>query len=194
MADQTPHTRDELRAAFEEGKAVTRQLNEEKGTSGILQHLSDTVRLLQETGIDITVKVMPEGHSNAYDMMYVTSKPKSNSGNIQAYGYINIGSAQRLFAIADDIGGEKISRLYLSKFNVTVEGGRSSTDNGGSKTTTAIPGEAFDFDKDSEALKKLQTKLLNIAAEYTAVMEQDKAGVFNAPSAAYTKPSARLKL
>ena len=194
MAEQTPLSQDELRDAFEAAKISNRQINEENGTANILQHLSDTVRLLQETGIDIAVKVMPDGHSNAYDMMYVTSKPKSSSGNIQAYGYIHIGTAQRLFAIADQIGGEKISRLYLSKFNVTVEGGRSSTDNGASKTTTAIPGEVFDFEKDAEALKKFQTKLVNIAAEYVTVMEQDKSGVFNVPSAAYTKPAGKLKL
>lgn len=194
MAEQSSLSRDELRDAFEAAKTLNRQTNEEKGTANILQHLSDTVRLLQETGIDITVKVMPDGHSNAYDMMYVTSKPKNNSGNIQAYGYIHIGTAQRLFAIADQIGGEKVSRLYLSNFNVTVEGGRSSTDNGASKTTTAIPGEAFDFEKDADALKKLQTKLVNIAAEYVAVMEQDKAGVFNTPTAVYTKPTGRLKV
>ena len=194
MAEQTPLSRDELRDAFEEAKISNRKTNDEKGTSSILQHLSDTVRELQETGIDITVKVMPDGHTNAYDMMYVTSKPKSSSGNIQAYGYIHIGTAQRLFAIADQIGGEKISRLYLSKFNVTVEGGRSSTDNGASKTTTAIPGEVFDFEKDADALKKLQTKLVNIAAQYIAVMEQDKSGVFNMPAATYTKPAGKLKL
>lgn len=183
-----------MREAFEAAKLSNRQTNEENGTASILQHLSDTVSLSQEAGIDITLKVMPDGHSNAYDMMYVTSKPKSNSGNIQAYGYIHIGTAQRLFAIADQIGGEKISRLYLSKFNVTVEGGRSSTDNGASKTTTAIPGEVFDFEKDADALKKLQTKLVNIAAQYIAVMEQDKSGVFNMPAAAYTKPAGKLKL
>ena len=194
MAEQTPLSREELRDAFEAAKVSNRQINEEKGTAKILQHLSDTVRLLQETGIDISIKVMPDGHSNAYDMMYVTSKPKSNSGNIQAYGYIHIGTAQRLFAIADQIGGEKVSRLYLSNFNVTVEGGRSSTDNGASKTTTAIPGEVFDFEKDADALKKLQTKLVNIAAEYVTVMEQDKSGVFNVTSATYTKPIGRLKL
>lgn len=194
MAGQTPLSNDELRDAFEAAKVSNRHLNEENGTSKILLQLSDTVRQLQEIGIDITVKVMPDGHSNAYDMMYVTSKPKSSSGNIQAYGYIHIGTAQRLFAIADQIGGEKISRLYLSKFNVTVEGGRSSTDNGATKTTTAIPGEVFDFEKDADALKKFQTKLVNIAAEYVTVMEQDKAGVFNAPGSAYTKPGGRLKV
>ncbi len=193
MAEQTPLSRDELRDAFEAAKTSNREANEKNGTANILRHLSDTVRLLQEAAIDITVKVMPDGHSNAYDMMYVTSKPKSNSGNIQAYGYIHIGTAQRLFAIADQIGGEKVSRLYLSNFNVTVEGGRSSTDNGASKTTTAIPGEVFDFENDADALKKLQTKLVNIAAEYVTVMEQDKAGVFNAPAATYTKPVGRLK-
>ncbi|MBL8713508.1 MAG: hypothetical protein JNM12_11450 [Alphaproteobacteria bacterium] len=194
MAEQTPLSGEELRDAFEAAKTSNRKTKEINGTASILQQLSDTVRQLQEIGIDITVKVMPDGHSNAYDMMYVTSKPKSSSGSIQAYGYIHIGTAQRLFAIADQIGGEKVSRLYLSKFNVTVEGGRSSTDNGASKTTTAIPGEAFDFEKDAEALKKLQTKLVNIAAEYATVMEQDKSGVFNAPASAYTKPAGRLKV
>lgn len=127
-------------------------------------------------------------------MMYVTSKPDSNSGSIRAYGYINIGTAQRLFAVADTIGGESISRLYLSNFNVTAEGGRSSTNNGSNRTTTAIPGEAYDFKDDPDALKKFQQRLIDIAAEYEAVMENDKAGVFNNPSTPYTKPAGRLKL
>jgi hypothetical protein len=194
VAEQTPLTHNELREAFETAKTKNREMNSENGTALILQHLSDTVRLMQESGIDIAVKVMPDSHSNAYDMMYVTSKPGSNSGSIRAYGYIHIGTAQRLFAIANTIAGENISRLYLSSFNVTVEGGRSSTNNGTSKTITAIPGEAFDFKDDPDALKKLQQRLVDIAAEYATVMENDKAGVFNAPSTSYTKPAGRLKL
>ncbi|HYD19775.1 MAG TPA: hypothetical protein VEF76_14985 [Patescibacteria group bacterium] len=185
----------ELRSAFAEALDKQREQLQSRGVSSILKDLSETIGFFQEAGIEASIKVMPGGHSNAYDMMYVTSKPSGgNSGTIDAYGYISIGSAQRLFAVASKIGKEDVCRLYVSDFNVTVEGGRNSTDNGGSKTTTVIPGKAYDFKEDAEALKKLQRALVSIAAEYSAVTENDVARVFNRPVAAFTKPAGRLKL
>lgn len=194
MALQESLSAEELLEAFKTAKADNRVRHQERGTSEILQHLSNTIRMMQEAGIEASMSVMPGGHSNAYDMMYVTSKPKSNSGTIDAYGYIKIGTAQRLFAVASKVSNQEIARVYLSDFNVTVEGGRSSTDNGGSKTATVIPGEAYDFKDDAGALKKLQNALLVIAGEYASVTENDPARVFNAPPAAFTKPPGRLKI
>lgn len=194
MAEQHPLDNTGLRDAFDKAKEEQRAAFDKDGTATILQHLGTTVSKMQEIGIDIGIQVIAGDHASAYDMMYTVNASGALYGSsINAYGYIRIGATQHLFAIANKLGESDISQLYLSKFNTGEAAGRHSTDGNKTKTHAAIPADMYDFRSDAEALKKLQKKLIEIAALEAIVMENDPAELFNAPSAPYTKPAAKLK-
>lgn len=194
MTEQSSFKTEELRDAFEKAKDTLRGTLEKDGTAGILQHLSNTVSKLQQAGIDISIEVISGDHAGAYDMIYTTNGTKGSipGSSVNAFGYIRVGETQHLFAVANKLGENDVERLYLSQFNVSEFNARS-TNAGTGKTHADISGTMYDFRSDKDALQKLQTRLIEIAAQQSVVMENDAAGVFNAPSAPYTKPAAKLK-
>lgn len=195
MAEQLQFTDEQLKSAFDKVKGEHRASFEEDGTAEILRHLSNTVGRLQSAGADISIQVISGDHTSAYDMMYTVGDYKQTYGEINAYGFIKMGERQHLFAISSKFGEEAVSRLYLSKFNVHLTGGRATDDEGKNRTRDYIPGEMYDFKTDQRALRKLQERLINLAAQAVVVKEYDSENVFNRPAEPPTKPSAaKLKV
>lgn len=195
MKDQSPLTPGEFREAFDQARAKVREEFSSRGTGAILSYLSETVGALQAEGAAIKLVTRNDGHSNAYDMMYTVSG--GGGGTVDAHGFIICGETSHLFAIASQHEKAAVARIYISKFNVTEAGGRSSTDAGKSASRTVIPGTCFDFNEDAEALQKMQQRVIAISAGNDALMECDSAGVFNKEPPAVNvmqKPAGKLKL
>lgn len=190
MGEQASLDDETIRTLFTEAVEKHRLDRLNDGTTNILQGLSKTVGEMQQAGIDISIQVLAGDNTNAYDMVYTASKPAQLYASVNAYGYIRIGAAQHLFAVAAEVDDKSVSQLYLSRFNVTGEGFRSTPDNGKTRTNTFIPADIFDFHDSRRALVEFQKKLIDIAAQQAVVTEADKSQVFNAPSSAYTKPAA----
>ena len=182
-----------LKRAFEDALVHSRDDLSTNGTAQMLRMLSESVQRLQEQGVDISLTVIANGHSNAYDMIYTTSgTPSKGETEIGAYGIIHSGESAHLFALNTGYAGKPVQRIYVSKFNTNFEGGRVASSSGGNQNAR-IAANIYDFNEDENALQKLQLKLAYIAAENVVILEYDTGGVFNRQNALPHKPGNRLK-
>ncbi len=159
------------------------------GIGNILRALGDSVKCMQDAGIDISIDVRSGQYADAYDMIFSNTEAKEVS--ISAYGFLRIGHTVRLWAIAHDINGESVQKLAISKFN-TAEGASRMSWSSSFKSGANV----YDFAQDADALIKLQMYMIDIAADNHALAEYDSAQVFNRPAPTSTQgklPAKKLR-
>lgn len=159
------------------------------GIGNILRALGDSVKSMQDAGIDISIDVRTGQYADAYDMIFSNTEAKEAA--VSTYGFLRIGPTVRLWAIAHDINGESAQKLAISEFN-TAEGASRMSWSSSFKSGANV----YDFAQDADALVKLQMYLIDIAADNHALAEYDSAQVFNRPAPASTQgklPAKKLR-
>ena len=69
------------------------------GIGNILRALSDSVKTMQDAGIDISIDVRSGQYADAYDMIFSNTEAKEAA--VSTYGFLRIGHTVRLWAIAN---------------------------------------------------------------------------------------------
>jgi hypothetical protein len=185
----------ELRESFDKARREELDYLDKRGVAGILRGMSEAVKALQDCGADVRLDVIPGGSTTAYDLQESLRGPNNKgSCNINAYGYIRFGTASHLFAVSSMHDGVAEKKLYVSSWDVPGPATTGQLVVKDSTTRMQIEAEAFDFKTDSDALKKFQDFLVKNAAESTAVLESDSAGVFNKDSTPVIRKPLTLRL
>jgi len=187
MKPQTPLTDAELMRAFQDAKVRERDGAGGSGAAKMLRMLSDTVRAMQNVGMDITVTAVAGAHSSAYDLVYATSGiPDKGATSVSFYGTIHSGAASYLFAVATQYDSKPVERIYLSKSNAGKDAPRFHSKEAGN-LRPKVEANIYNFAEDDRALQKLQSRLVSIAAGNEVLLEYDSGEVFNLPSKADRK-------
>lgn len=159
------------------------------GIGNILRALSDSVKTMQDAGIDISIDVRSGQYADAYDMLF--SNVEAKTATIYTYGFLHIGHTVRLWALAHQIDDAAVKKLMISEFN-TAEGASRMSWSSSLKSGANV----YDFEEDADALVKLQMDLIEIAADDHVLAAYDSAQVFNRPAPASTQgklPSKKLR-
>lgn len=171
MVKQNGMTPDQISGTFK--KLTDARLHDLKqsGTADILGHLSRSIRMLQDAGIDISLDIRLGQYSNAYDMVF--GELNAQKALIAAYGFVKTGGTSRLLAIVQRIDDKPVQKVLLSDHNTHESESRMSWSSANKSAATA-----FHFDEDENALSSLQTAFLSLAANAYAVEHFDVAEAF----------------
>lgn len=193
----SPPSPSELRAQFDEARAVEASALNENGAGEILRCLSNSIATLQREGMDIGIAVRPGACADAYHLINAASGINTNGDSaVDAYGFINFSQSSALFAVATQHDGTHIERLYISEWNLSGEAVLGTPMVNTTYQNYSLPVIFFDFGEDENAFKDLQEYLVSKCATNAAVLATDEENVFNreAPVSAMNKPRPKLSL